>query len=280
VELRAGLRVLLVGNSYTRFNVMPRLLERLAQSAHGDRPFHVEVEAKGGCTLRRHWLGGKALTLIRTRHYSHVVLQDHSLRTIDRPAEFDEYVARFDHAIAATSARTVLYGTWARAPSARLYREHPLVRSFQEMADRIDSAYRSAAERLSAQLAPVGPAFERTLAEHPELELYKSDGAHPTMAGSFLAACVIYGTITGEDPLHASYVPYELGPEPAALVKQIASETLSAAPTAPAPTPPAAPAPAPADPSAPALPPSLARELPPAPADTPPAPALATAPSQ
>jgi hypothetical protein len=156
------------------------------------------------------------------------VLQDHSLRPVDRPEEFAEYLERFKHAIDASSAHTVLYATWPRHPSARLYREHAFLRSFGQMAEQVDSAYRGAAERLSAQLAPVGPAFERALLQHPELAVYRPDGTHPSMAGSFLAACVLYGTLTGQDPQAASYVPWELPVHEAALIKQIAAETLAA----------------------------------------------------
>jgi hypothetical protein len=221
------MRVLLVGNSYTRFNVMPRLLARLSQSVPGAQPLAVDAEANGGFTLRMHWRAGRALSLIRSGRYERVVLQDHSLRPIDRPEEFAEYVARFTHAIEAASARAVLYATWPRHPSARLYREHTSVRTFDEMAARVGGAYRSAAALLSASLAPVGPAFERALLAHPELALYKPDATHPTIAGSFLAACVLYGTLTGVDPRQSSYVPYELDPASAALIKATAAETLA-----------------------------------------------------
>lgn len=222
-----ALRVLLVGNSYTRFNLMPQLIERLASSAQSSARLEVDVEARGGSTLRRHWRQGRALSLIRSGRYTHVVLQDHSLRTIDRPGEFTEYVARFARAIEAANARAVLYGTWPRHPSARLYRKHPFLRSFAEMAEIVHTAYRGAADRVDAQLAPVGQAFERALAAHPEVALYRKDATHPTLAGSFLAACVLYGTLTGDDPTDAPYVPYELDAREAEIVKQIARETLA-----------------------------------------------------
>jgi hypothetical protein len=230
---RGTLRVLLIGNSYTRFNQMPRLLERLAADAPFGERLVIDVEARGGSTLRRHYRGGRALALIRTGRYDRVVLQDHSLRTIDRPEEFFTYAGHFREAIAATSARTVLYGTWPRHPSSSLYRKHPAVRSFDQMAERVRGAYRSAAEQLAAGLAPVGSAFERALLEHPTLELYRKDATHPTLAGSFLAACVLYGTLTEGDPRASSYVPFELAADQAALLKAIAAVTLDMAPARP-----------------------------------------------
>jgi hypothetical protein len=244
----APMRVLLVGNSYTRFNVMPRLLARLSQSVPGAQPLAVDAEANGGFTLRMHWQAGRALSLIRSGRYERVVLQDHSLRPVDRPEEFAEYVARFTHEIEAASARAVLYATWPRHPSARLYREHTTLRTFDQMAARVGGAYRSAAAQLSASLAPVGPAFERALAVHPELALYKPDATHPTIAGSFLAACVLYGTLTGSDPRQSSYVPYELDPAAAELIKATAAETLASQPSpVPAPVPAPVPEPVPAE---------------------------------
>jgi hypothetical protein len=228
-------RVLLIGNSYTRFNVMPRLLARLSEEVPGARRLAVDAEARPGRTLRMHWRDGRALSLIRTGGYEQVVLQDHSLRPVDRPGEFAEYVARFTHEIQASSARVVLYGTWPRHPSARLYRQHASVRSFAQMAERVDSAYRSAAEQSAAALAPVGPAFERALLLHPQLSLYRNDATHPSVAGSFLAACVLYGTLAGVSPTHSSYVPYELAAADAELIKRIAAETLAAPPALPAP---------------------------------------------
>ena len=65
------------------------------------------------------------------------------------------------------------------------------------------------------------------LAAAPELQLYRADRTHPTLAGSFLAACVLYGAITGGDTRAAVYTPYELDPASATALKQIAAEALA-----------------------------------------------------
>ena len=195
----APLRVLLIGNSYTRFNMMPSLLRRLALSVPDGPPLAVDFEAHGGSTLRRHRLDGRAQAQLMAGRYTHVVLQDHSLRPVDKPDEFYESIARWKQTVDAVHAHTVLFATWPRHQNG-------------------------------AGLAPVGRAFERAVGELPELALYKTDGAHPTMAGSFLAACVIYGAITGIDPRASTYVPWELGPEQGTLVKTLAAETLGFAP--------------------------------------------------
>jgi hypothetical protein len=232
-----GLRVLIVGNSYTRFNVLPRLLQRLAGGVPGGVRLLVDAEARSGFSLRTHLRAGQALARIQSGHYSHVVLQAHSLSAVDHPAELAADTERFKRAIDAVHARTVLYETWARHPSARLYRKHPLVHSFEQMASRIDDTYAGLAFALGAQLAPIGSAFEHGLISDPEVALWGPDGSHPTLAGSFLAACVLYGSITGEDPRASSYVPLTMSAANAQLIKGLAADTLTVPHLEPTPDP-------------------------------------------
>jgi hypothetical protein len=169
------------------------------------------------------------------------------------------------------------------------------VHTFDEMAAQIDGVYSSLATRLGARLAPVGRAFVAAVANDPSLELYRSDSSHPTPAGSFLAACVLYGALTGQDPRASSYVPFGSNAVEAERIKTLAANVLGEPATPPAPPSPAAepPPPAPAaeavavspiDPLAPVAPPDASAEvasepapellesLPPAPAPPEPAP--------
>lgn len=227
------LRVLLVGNSYTKFNLLHLLLARVADGAPGPR-LHVDVEARGGYSLRMHWKSRTALIKIRNGHYTHVVLQGHSMSAIDHPDELAEDAERFTSEIAAAGSRTVLYETWARKPNTSLYRKHGLVRTFDDMVGRIDNAYTGIAKRLHVELAPVGGAFFRAWRKDPAVPLWGSDGSHPTLAGSYMAACVLYGAITGRDPRESTYVPFPLDVKFAATIRAFAAASLSAVPEWPA----------------------------------------------
>jgi hypothetical protein len=273
-----ALRVLLVGNSYTKFNVMPRLLQRLSTAVPGARALQVDVQVHGGYSLRSHWRAGLAVARIREGHYDFVVLQGHSLSAVDHPDELDEYAQRFKQLGDETGARTVLYETWPRKDGSRVYRTHARVHSFAEMAEAVDGVYSGLASRLGIGLAPVGRAFVHVVGSEPQLELYRADASHPTPAGSFLVACVLYGALTGEDPRSSRYVPFGLDKGVAEQLKQVAAQTLAAPAAEPAPV--VAPSPvvapalaivgnpvpaaAPAEPPAPE-PPSVPSEEPPAP---------------
>jgi hypothetical protein len=227
------LRVLLVGNSYTKFNLLHMLIERVAEAAPGPR-LKVDVEARGGYSLRMHLKSRSAMIKIRNGHYSHVVLQGHSLSAIDHPDELAEDAERFHNVITASGSRTVLYETWARKPNTSLYRKHALVRTFDDMAGRIDTAYTGIARRLHAELAPVGGAFVRAWKSTPVVSVWGNDGSHPTLAGSYLAACVLYGAITGRDPRESTWAPFPIDARQGAQIRAVAAASLSAVPEWPA----------------------------------------------
>jgi hypothetical protein len=224
---RAELHVLMVGNSYTFHHSLHILLQRVAEGVAGGPRLLVDTEARGGYSLRSHLRNGQALARIRSGRYSHVVLQGHSMSALDHPDQLAADAERFKQAVDATTGHTVFYATWARSPEARLYRTHKLVHSFEEMTERVDATYTDISQRLRAALAPVGRAFERALIQNPKLALWDSDGSHPTVAGSFMAACVLYGAITGADPRASTTVPEGLTANQAALLRGVAAEILS-----------------------------------------------------
>lgn len=65
----------------------------------------------------------------------------------------------------------------------------------------IDALVHQFAWKSKAVLIPVGPAWEKVREEHPQLQLYASDGMHPSAEGVYLSACVIYASLTGESPV-------------------------------------------------------------------------------
>lgn len=50
-------------------------------------------------------------------------------------------------------------------------------------------------------LVPVGPAWRLAQEKRPDLQLYGSDGIHPSAAGLYLTACVFFASMTGESPV-------------------------------------------------------------------------------
>ena len=78
---------------------------------------------------------------------------------------------------------------------------------------RQEKVYREMARDAGVGLAPVAVAWDLALAERPDLALHGPDGNHQSPLGAFLTACVLYGSITGNDPAKLEAFPYPHGTE-------------------------------------------------------------------
>src|SRR5262249_51657578 len=78
--------------------------------------------------------------------------------------------------------------TWARQDAPQ---------SQQAIAD----AYAGIGQELAATVAPVGLAWQRVLRRHDRPALHDKDHSHPTLAGSYLAACVFLAVLFRESPV-------------------------------------------------------------------------------
>jgi hypothetical protein len=179
---------LFIGNSFTARNDLPGLVAQLA-AARGRRLEHRLISA-GGASLRTHWNAGVALEAIQGGQYDHVVLQEQSTLPIKNARRMHENVRLFDEAIRATGAQTTLYMTWAR-------------RNAPQSQQAITDAYVGIGRELAATVVPVGLAWQRFLGKHDEPVLHDKDQSHPTLAGSYLAACVFLAVLFRESPVGA-----------------------------------------------------------------------------
>lgn len=186
VEIAAGAQgVLFVGNSLTFHNDLPQTVAALARS--GGVTLDVHASTIPGGTLEAAWDAGRAPAMVRAARWWAVVLQEQSVRPLSRPAAMRLAVARFARLAQRRRARVVVYGTWPD-------RREP------ETSARLDASFRRAARESGAELALTGPAWMRA-SRSRGVFLWAQDGVHPTPAGTYLAACVIYRTLTGQSPV-------------------------------------------------------------------------------
>lgn len=220
------LRVLFIGNSYTRYNDLPRQVESIAESVPEGPRIVAHRETHGGYDLRGHWRQRRVRRRIERGRWDAVVIQPHSLSPISRREELTEYARRFQAHAHAAGARLVLFETWARHPESRAYDRFEELEDPQQMHARLAGVYRELGAELGAVVAPVGRAWMRALSERPTLRLHRSDGTHPALPGTYLSACVVYGTLTGRDPRAARWRPYRLPRHTADEIRAIAAQSL------------------------------------------------------
>jgi hypothetical protein len=75
-----------------------------------------------------------------------------------------------------------------------------------------------------AQVVPAGLAFAKSIARKPDLELYVPDKRHPSLAGTYLAACTVYASLLRTSPVGNAYTA-GLPADVATHLQQVAWET-------------------------------------------------------
>ena len=187
-----SVKMLFIGNSFTQRHNLPGLLSELA-SARNIQIEH-ELISVGGASLRTHWNAGRAAKAIAPGGYDYVVLQEQSTLPVKNAARMAENIRLFDEAIKRAKSKTVLYMTWAgqHSPDAQLA---------------ITDAYNAIGDELGALVMPVGIAWQSFLAKHHEPALYDRDQSHPTLAGSYLAACVFLISLLKASPVGIEFSP-------------------------------------------------------------------------
>jgi hypothetical protein len=178
------LKALFIGNSFTARNDVPGLIARLAESR--GRTFISQSIIAGGASLRAHWNAGQAQIVVRNGRFDYVILQEQSTLPVKNAKRMHENVRLFHDVIRDAGSQTVLYMTWARQHSP-------------ETQQAITDAYTSIGKELGAIVVPVGTAWQKLLSSNDQPVLFDKDGSHPSLAGSYLAACVFYASLFGEN---------------------------------------------------------------------------------
>ena len=92
------------------------------------------------------------------------------------------------------------------------------------MHERTVHGHTECARTIGAKLAPAAIAWKRAYEQRPDLVLWSPDGYHPALAGSYLAACVLYRVLYDKSPAGSSFTA-GLPPEDAAYLQSVAAST-------------------------------------------------------
>lgn len=198
-------RVLFIGNSYTYVNNLPQLLANVANSTNDTIIF--DNSTPGGYTLQGHSTNATSLAKIALGNWDYVVLQDQS----QRPSFPDSLVKalvfpfakKLDSLITAVNSctETVFYMTWGRknGDSQNCQFFAPLC-TYQGMDSMLNLRYRHMADTNRAIVSPVGAVWNKIRSTYPLIDLYSADESHPSLKGTYAAACAFYASILRKDP--------------------------------------------------------------------------------
>src|SRR6201992_3093029 len=106
---------------------------------------------------------------------------------------FTEYAKKDSGIVRGHGVTPIFFMSWA-------YADKP------EMTAQLAEAYTIAGNDNNALVIPAGLAFARAIAKQPELNLYVAARRHPTLVGTYLAACTTFAALTGRSPVGNSYL--------------------------------------------------------------------------
>lgn len=215
-----GLRVLFVGNSLTANHDMTGMVAKLAAADPGaPRVFAVRY-APGSTGLDDHVRSDRLRRLMYDVRWDEIVLQERSY--VPSSPVLASTVMRFGAEAlvlraTAVGARPWLFMTWGYE-----HGDPGRPDTYDAMQDRIAASYATVGRLLHVRVSPVGRAWQEALAIDHDLDLWDGDGRHPSHTGSFLAACVLYASLTHRSPV-ASRFDGGISPAVAGELKQVAA---------------------------------------------------------
>jgi hypothetical protein len=204
--------VLFIGNSYTFYNDgLPTVLKNVANSL-GD-VIETEMNAPGGYTFQAHAVNSTTLDLISSRAWDYVVLQEQSQRPSFPPSQVATEVYPYAQVLSdsvhnnSSCTQLLFFMTWGylNGDASNCPYYTPLC-TYEGMQWRLRQSYVEMAEANNAWAVPCGMAVKSVRETNPEISLYAGDGSHPSIHGTYLAACTFYASIFHKSPVGASYI--------------------------------------------------------------------------
>jgi hypothetical protein len=78
----------------------------------------------------------------------------------------------------------------------------------------------------NAIVSPVGAVWKYIRVQHPTIELYSPDESHPSVHGTYAAACSFYATLLRKNPSNITFVPAGITPADAQLIRNAATRVV------------------------------------------------------
>ena len=223
--------MLFIGNSYTYYNNLPSFVSNIAIS-FGDT-VNAESSTPGGASLFGHTNNSSTLSKINQQPWDYVVLQEQSQKPSLSPSFVSSnvfpYATQLVDAIYLNNSCTepLFYMTWGRKNGdASNCTAYPPVCTYLGMQQRLRESYLEMGVTNSASVSPVGEAWKNFMEIDSITDLYTADESHPSIYGSYLAACTFYASLFKKSPIGSTFIPNQIDAATANLIQNVASNTV------------------------------------------------------
>ena len=221
------MRILFVGNSYTHYNNMPQIVQKMADSKGSKVEVHMSAESNH--TFKMHSKREALFKTIRKHKWDYVVLQGFSRELAFGNDYIDSAVVPYFSLILDSiyknnpCTNVWLYQTWGYLNG---YSDGTYNFSYQEMSDAIHRGYIYLGKKYNLSIVPVGKVWEMVKENLNSYSLYTSDGQHPSKLGSYLVAYSFYYSLLRQNS-KINYYPESLNELQCNEIQKIASSFLS-----------------------------------------------------
>lgn len=195
-------KVLFLGNSYTYVNDLPLMVSQLAAST-GDILIY-DGNLIGGYTLQDHSANTVSKNKILSNDWDYIVLQEQSQRpSFVYPVAFMNGFSALNSYIKLNKpcSQITSFMTWGyENGDIQNCPDNPAVCTYSGMQDLVSNRYMSMSGLYESEVTPVGVVWKYIRQNHPGIDLYHEDGSHPSVAGSYIAACCFYTSLFRKNP--------------------------------------------------------------------------------
>jgi hypothetical protein len=217
------LRALFIGNSYMGVNNLPQMVQDLSSSL-GDVLIY-DSNTPGGQTFQMQAANAVNYQKMAAQEWDYIILQGQSQEPSFPFGQVNSQTLPYavqlaDSAKAIQPCSQVNYFmTWGRQNGDPQWDS---INTFDKMNARLRDAYLRIADSAQAAVSPVGVAWKYVRDNHPNINLYQQDGSHPSLEGSYLAACVFYTSLFHKSAVGSSFNP-GIDPNTTIILQNVAS---------------------------------------------------------
>ena len=219
--------ILFVGNSYLYYNdslhnhVKRMAIERFPSY---EEKFIYKSSTIGGARSwhhnYKHLLDSKNIGV--NESFDLLILQGGSAEPLSKNSRviFKNTVKEVNEIAKEYGTKLALYMTHAYVAPDKRYEAN--------MINKISSMYINAGKENNVKVIPVGIGFENAYKENPNIQLHNLDGTHPSLLGTYLAACIVYGVLYDDSPVGIDYNYFgKVSDQDRIFIQKIAYETIT-----------------------------------------------------
>ena len=173
---KTEINILFIGNSLTYSNNLPKLVADYAKL--NGIEINTTMIASPNYSIEDHWNEGKVQKLISNKKYNFVILQQGPSSQNDGRKMLIEYGDKYNELCKLNEAKLCYFMVW---PSLNYYHTF----------ENVIKNHHDAATLNSSILLPVGEIWKEHMDSTQDKTYYSSDGFHPSLKGSEIAAKVI-----------------------------------------------------------------------------------------